>query len=616
MNKEIIRFLKRNNNDSLLVERKIIYQYLKAKGIDYKSNNIIRQYLASVELDDVANSEDSISYDNISLTSMNELLVVMEQLVSDADKKMNGVVYTPYLIKKYMISEMNISIINNNVRICDPSCGCGSFLVSIAEYLHNKFSLNFDIIFRDFIYGVDILEHNIEKSRVLLTILALEYGENYEDSFNLIAANSLSLNWNQQFPSVFDNGGFDYVVGNPPYVSLKNMSEDVKSSLVTWKTANHGNTDLYIVFYELALSLLNDTGIIGYITINSFFSSLNARGLRRLIKESNVQFQIYNFADKQLFENVQSYTCISIIKKHNDDHSIIIKYDSELGDDGKIATDKRRKVTVVLDNYEEEPWLLIGKTQLETIKKLQRFKHKLSDYAIKNGIATLKNDVFFFTPTRFDDIYYYFSKNDIEYKVEKSICRDIIKPNIIKVEEDLKAKMEKAIFPYKKINDEIICYTEDEFKDLFPHAYRYLYERKEVLSNRDKGAKEYEQWFAYGRSQGLNPKGIKVLIPYIAEHPVAVICTDVDLLYYCGNAIYVSCVEEAYFLKKIIESSMFEFYVRTTSKPYSSGFYSLSKAYIKEFSIPEFTPDEYQVICHGTQQDVNILLKKKYNVKI
>lgn len=88
---------------------------------------------------------------------------------------------------------------------------------------------------------------------MLLTILALEYGENYNDAFNLIVGNSLEIEWSNAFPDVFNNGGFNYVVGNPPYVSLKNMSEEVKQSLKKWETAKYGNTDLYIVFYELAL---------------------------------------------------------------------------------------------------------------------------------------------------------------------------------------------------------------------------------------------------------------------------------------------------------------------------------------------------------------------------
>lgn len=612
MNKELANLLDDNNNNNLLVERQIIKEYLKNKQINYKENLLLRRYL----LDDMISTCSDIENEEFELNSINDLLILMEQLVSDDDKKINGVVYTPFEIKKYMIAEMDIHIEDEIIKICDPACGCGSFLVSIADHLHCKYNMSFKDIFKYYIYGVDILEHNIIKAKVLLTILALEYGENYNDNFNLIVGNSLDIEWSRIFPEIFNNGGFDYVIGNPPYVSLKNMSINVKGSLQKWKTAKFGNTDLYIVFYELALKLIKNNGVIGYITTNSFFSSQNAKGLRRLVKDSNVCFYIHNFADKQLFQNVQSYTCISIIKKW-DNNTVITKYDSEISSTGVISTDKRKKVTIDLRDYNDEPWLLISKKSLSNIKKIKSFKHKLSDYVIKNGIATLKNDVYFFSVTNEDDGYYYFFKNDKEYKIEKGICRNIIKPNVIKTEDDLSSKLEKAIFPYK-VNDntEFACYTDEELKRMFPKAYLYLIDNKEELSKRDKGNKKYEQWFAYGRRQGLYTYGIKVLIPYIAEKPFGVISMDNDLLYYCGYAIYVDNYDEAVFVKKILESSVFRYYIHKTSKPYASGYYSLAKAYIKDFGIPNFTQDEYKRFVLANREESDNMLMKKYNIKM
>lgn len=611
MNKDIARLLG-NSRNNLFAEKQIIREYLSIKHINYMDNSLLQQYLS----DDMISTSADLDFSKIKLNTMNDLLLLMEQLVSDDDKKVNGVVYTPFEIKRYMITEMNIHINDEIVKICDPSCGCGSFLVSIADHLHCKHNLSFQDIFERYIYGVDILEHNIIKAKVLLTILALEYGENYNDAFNLIVGNSLEIEWSNAFPDVFNNGGFNYVVGNPPYVSLKNMSEEVKQSLKKWETAKYGNTDLYIVFYELALKLIKYNGIIGYITINSFFTSLNAKGLRKLIKDSNVSFTIYNFADKQLFSNVQSYTCISIIKKW-DKSSIITKFDSEIASDGVISADKRKKVCIDLRKYSNDTWLLISKCSASNIKKIQSFKRKLSDFTIKNGIATLKNDVYIFTPTTQDNIYFYFSKNGKEYRVEKSICRSIIKPNILKAGDDIATKLEQAIFPYKKNNtDELTCYAEDEFKIKFPYAYLYLSDHKAVLSNRDKGKKIYEEWFAYGRRQGLQTAGIKVLIPYIAATPFGVISSDNDLLYYCGYAIYVKSDREAIFVKKILESSVFNYYIHKTSKPYSSGYYSLAKAYIKDFSIPDFSQEEYEKIILSSQEETDSILIRKYNINI
>ncbi len=613
---EVAKLVKQNNCDIFFTEKQIIFTYLSNKQINFNNNPLLNNYLNSVRNFEISTQSQKIC-NKLNLNNINELLLIMEQLVSDSDKKTNGVVYTPFEIKEYIISEMKISALNQNITICDPSCGCGSFLVTIADYLHNKFNISFKKIFSDFLYGIDILNHNIEKTKVILTILALEYGENYTGTFNLMISNALSLDWKKSFPNIFKNEGFDYIVGNPPYVSLKNMSDEVKESLNHWETAGYGNTDLYIVFYELAMKLVKPTGIIGYITINSFFTSLNARGLRSLISTRNKDFYIYNFADKQLFQNIQSYTCISIIKPSNNG-SRITKFESEICYNKKIKTDKRRGVTIQLDNQSTSPWILVNKMSTSNINKIQRFDRKLSNCVIKNGIATLKNDVYFFTPVKENELYYFFSKDKIEYQVEKSICRNIVKPNIIKNESELITKLEKAIFPYKYVeNNDIACYTELELKALFPFAYHYLLKQKKDLISRDKGnIKKYEQWFAYGRRQGLNTHGVKVFIPYIAKHPFAVISDDHDLLYYCGNAIFVNDIDEAMFYKKIIESSVFDYYIYKTSKPYSSGFYSLSKAYIKNFSIPNFTSEEISIFVSATQECANQMLIKKYNIKI
>lgn len=70
-------------------------------------------------------------------------------------------------------------------------------------------------------------------------------------------------------------------------------------------------------------------------------------------------------------------------------------------------------------------------------------EHLGNKYVIKNGIATLANDVFIFKPLKTDAAYYYILKNGTEYKIEKSVCRDIIKPNILKEETDIPKKEEK-----------------------------------------------------------------------------------------------------------------------------------------------------------------------------
>ncbi len=611
MPKKIIQQLSKTF-DNIQIEKILVKLYLLKNNISYCENNRMCVFLQDIS-DNICEDELLNGVDDLSLET---LVAYFELLIADDEKKINGTVFTPALIKNFIINELKINAQISLPQICDPACGCGSFLITIAKYLHDNYNYSFTDIFNESLYGVDIIEHNIEKAKILLTILALENGENYNGPFNFVTANSLELAWNEKFSDVFANGGFDYVVGNPPYVILKNMSDAVISSLINWKTAKHGNTDLYIVFYELGLKILKETGTLAYVSINSFFSSLNARGLRNYIKYNDIQTKIFDFKGTQMFGNVLSYTCVCIMTKQN--CTGIVSYFPLILEQNLISYSLESEVSLNLYEIKEnEPWVFLNNLKRNILHNLQSHKKKLSDYKIRNGLATLKNDIFFFKPVKEDDIYYFIKKDNKQYRIEKDICKDIIKPNIIKSERDLLDKLEKAIFPYFYTPEGVFhVIAESQLSQEFPFTYSYLLDYKDKLQKRDKGKKNYPAWYAYGRSQGLTNRGIKILIPYISKSPIAVVSENEDLLYYCGNALFVDDMETALFLKKILESNIFEFYIRAVSKPYANEFFSYSKAFIKDFSLPEFTPAEKQYLTNCTQPQANSLLLKKYDIQL
>ena len=104
--------------------------------------------------------------------------------------------------------------------------------------------------------------------------------------------------------------------------------------------------------------------------------------------------------------------------------------------------------------------------------------------------------------------YYYLQRDGKEYPIEKGICRDIIKPNILKTEEEIPKKQEKIISPYDAGYNLI---AEDFFIREYPSAYQYLQSCREVLDARDKGEGDYGAWYAFGRTQAIADKGLKFL---------------------------------------------------------------------------------------------------------
>ncbi len=223
----------------------------------------------------------------------------------------------------------------------------------------------------------------------------------------------------------------------------------------------------------------------------------------------------------------------------------------------------------------------------EVIHKLESSGTPLSNWKIRNGLATLKNDIYFFSPTKADNKYYYREYNGKSYKIEKNVCIRVAKPNIIKSEAELEQKMEIAIFPYTHTDSTYQLIEEDIFQSSFPEAYKFLTEYKSILLNRDKGHGNYPAWYAYGRTQGMNNFGKKLLIPYKSGRPVAVLPLVIDVVFYCGYALLSEDIEELKKLKVFLESESFCYYIFLTLRFYFPGDMAFAKNYIVNFTTPE-----------------------------
>lgn len=254
------------------------------------------------------------------------------------------------------------------------------------------------------------------------------------------------------------------------------------------------------------------------------------------------------------------------------------------------------------------------KDVITVIKKIESYKNKIfSQFKFSTGIATLKNNIYKFKYYRKDSKYFYIKKDDTFFEIEKSICREVINSNKVSTRENLESIKENIIFPYRWDDSEkkYTAIKENEFIKIYPKAYKYLLENKANLSQRDKGKGKYEVWYAYGRNQSLDVRGTKLFFPHITNSPSFVLCNDPKLLFYNGEAIVSENEFELKVLKKVLESPIFWFYITTTSKPYSSEYFSLGKNYMKQFSLPELTEKEKRFFLKANKtQSLKFLLKK------
>lgn len=582
--------------------------YLAVNGVSMDDSKELKDNLASVDNMVVSIIKKSVDEAKYKL-SLHSLVEFFELLIPDTTKKENGIVYTPSEVKDFII-EKCINKHEEIVNVCDPSCGCGSFLISVAEYLHMRFKVSYTEIISKHIYGVDIDEQAIERTKVLLYLLLHINGECTDINLNLICGDMLNLTTFDKLLELVPTG-FDCVVGNPPYVRNRNIIEPTKSQMNNWECAANGNVDLYMPFYEVGLKLLSSNGVLGYISPNTFLQAVNGRSLRNFFVAQSARLEITDFRDSQVFKNVTSYTCVVIAEKNSDR---VINY-SRIKENETLG--EQQYTSYKINDFEiNKPWRLCDSESDSIIAKLEKTGISLGHWKIRNGLATLKNDLFFFVPEREDNAYYYRIYNDIEYAIEKSICINMVKPNVVKSEKELKENREKAIFPYTKVNDIFSIIEESIMMEKYPCAYKFLQDYKDLLMQRDKGKGRYPAWYAYGRTQGMNNFGKKLLIPYISGTPTAVLSLDEDLLFYCGYALLCDDVDTLKLLKVFLESDAFWYYICHTSKPYSKGFMALAKNYIIKFAIPELNKSEIKMLLSETNSKKrNELIWKMYDIE-
>jgi len=610
MKQNVFKFLKRYSTQPEEVDRLIISAFIKKNNLNVNHNTLLKSFVIDYENSDEYNilCEFNELIDNSTNEFNFEVLIeLFEFVISPSDRIINGAIYTPLNIREYIINGSFIINEGNytDYKIADISCGCGGFLFNVAQKLKNETELTYSEIFANNIYGLDIQTYSITRTKLLLSLLALSDGEDVEEYiFNLYVNDALLFKWNLV---IEDFNGFNIIVGNPPYVRLRNLGDDTKKLLKNWEVCKTGLIDLYIPFFQIGLENLTVNGVLGYITMNSFFKSLNGRALRNYFQRKSLAFKIIDFGSDQIFKSKNTYTCICLIQNNNQDYieyALIDKIHLE---------DNHNFNQIQYDRLDSKKgWNLQSN---EIISKIESTGIPFGEiYKTRHGIATLKNSIYIFKPVKEDENFYYL-KNGNTFKIEKGICKDVINSNRLTNETSIHRIKEKILFPY---NDEVKpkLIEEEELKSLYPNAFEYLNQKKDILDKRDKGKGKYQKWFAFGRTQSLEKVENKLFFPKICNSsPNCILEADENLLYYNGQAIIGHTEEEMMLIKKIMGSRLFWYYITNTSKPYTSNYYSLNGNYINNFGVCDLDEIEKEFILNENSKEVlDAFFENKYEI--
>lgn len=230
------------------------------------------------------------------------------------------------------------------LRIVDPACGSGVFLVMAFDYLKAEltrvndkiaalrgshlgdlFDPDSEILTHN-LFGVDVNAESIEIAKLSLWVKTARRGKPLDSlDGNLKVGDSLiedsnfaylahGFTWATAFPDVFAEGGFDVVLGNPPYVRMEFLKA-MKPYLENRFEVVSDRADLYCYFFERGLKLLKPGGRLGYISSSTFFKTGSGRPLRDFLRRQATLETVVNFGDLQIFEGVTTYPAILTMRR-------------------------------------------------------------------------------------------------------------------------------------------------------------------------------------------------------------------------------------------------------------------------------------------------------------
>lgn len=390
-----------------------------------------------------------------SLTDLEEINASINDVAFDAKKtkrKKDGVFYTPEYITKYIVKntlgklcddkrhELKLTELtppNNpkkptkkeqtqkenleeyrnwllNLKILDPACGSGAFLNQALDFLiHEHETLQKDLVIMGDItayyeieksilehnlYGVDINEDAVEIAKLSLWLRTASKGRELTKlADKILCANSL-------LDMPFEEGSFDVVIGNPPYVQLQSMIEMSKilknSNFETFESTG----DLYVLFYELGNRLLKQNGLLGYITSNKWMRAKYGTSLRKYLAE-NTSITILIDLGKNIFEDATV------------DSNMLIFEKEKVKNHNCVALDLSREINLIdfgdfiqnsipMDKFTDENWIINNPIEQQIKIKIDKIGIPLKewDLNINRGILTGLNEAFIIDDAKKDEL--------------------------------------------------------------------------------------------------------------------------------------------------------------------------------------------------------------------
>ena len=605
-------------------------------------------------------------------------------------KKAGGVFYTPQYIVEYIVKHTVGELVKDKtprdvakLRILDPACGSGSFLIGAYQFLldwhRDWYIANLVPVFKEKnsvadpavlallpeaaprgkknlaqvdlpvykagtsgdatrtrsdwrlttaekkrillnnIYGVDIDQQAVEvtKLSLLLKVLEEENEENIDKQLKLFAERALPslhdnikcgnsligwdvmtpempadeikrinpFDWDTEFADIVKAGGFDAVIGNPPYVRQEGLKEQ-KKYLEAHYTVYQGTADLYAYFFEKGISLLRPKGLFSFIIANKWMRANYGKPLRKYLLTKQIE-EIIDFGDLPVFKTAIAYPCIIRVSQENPTQEFCVTTVHALDFPSLDEYVKEHWHPINPNNLTDEGWTLGNQGTENLLKKLQTAGRSLEEYvqgAIYYGLKTGLNEAFVINEE---------TKNRLIKEDLKSL--EAIKPFVtgrdIKRYSSLKCEKFLLYIPwhFPLHTDPSITgsskIAEQAFKTKYPAIYNHLLQFKDKLVARNTAETgiRYE-WYAlqrFGSNYYTEFEKPKIVIPAIVKS--ASYSFDQTGFYSSDKTSIIP--KNDYYLLGLLNSKVLDFVMHAISSTKQGGYYEYKPMYVSKLPI-------------------------------
>lgn len=510
--------------------------------------------------------------------SMLEQSNIIQAKKSRKDRKEKGVFYTPpevvERITEKLLSEVELSV-NPYIKILDPACGTGLFMIKAFEVLKRKFEENYDTILdrnkelkgvlkRDGIgsfivdnnlWGADIDREALDAAAEMLMKLA-----GGEPEMNLVCCDSLTGGSINQ-KSLFDYKEYDYIIGNPPYIGHKQVSWEYKQVLQQlYKGIYKDKSDISYCFIKKGIDLLKEGGSLSFIISRYFMEGPSAAGLRKYITDHCTITEVVDFYGNRVFRDAGVAACIITLKKgiYDRETSVLKQRPGIKGNENELFVPSNfEHFTVKRAELRNEGWLLLSPEKQEIFSIAEAGGSLILEEITESyqGIITGCDKAFIL------------SRSEIEKnKIEEVLLRPWIKNSDIQ-----KNSIKSA--------DKFLIYSDfiSDEKD-FPNAISFISNYRDRLLNRRECRKGIRKWYQlqWGRTEEVFDTP-KIVYPFKSSSSRFAVDKSGN---YCSADVYSLKLKKQYegkltleYIAAMLNSKLLEFYFKCYAKKISKDLY-------------------------------------------